>query len=227
MWPRILLAGMIVGFASSYVQATVYGWKSEGNVLCLSNDLESVPESHRATAQKFMSKLAGKRAVVSVESAPSPEPITTSVNLELSAYERGLEKGLQVGEQRVALAGELARTVLAAVPRTPPPRIIIQQPGPTIIREVTPDYYVPPFYGFIGPEASWPWGASHIYGYSYGFRRLAPHSHFFPGSRRGLRARRTGLFFSSRFRARHGKLFFPHGHVSHHGFLSGHGFVVR
>jgi hypothetical protein len=143
----------------------------------------------------------------------------------MNAYERGLAQGLHTAERQVALAGELARNIVAAIPRPAPPRIIIQQPGPTIIREVSPAYDALPFYGFISPYASFNWGVP--YGYSYGFRRLVPHSHFFPTSRRSLRARRTGLFFSPAFRARHGELFFPDGHFSHHGFLSGHGFVVR
>jgi hypothetical protein len=225
----LMLACAVLGVSVSYLtplaQATVYGWKGERGVWHFSNDLESVPEAYRPTAQKFTSKLAG--AIVSVEPAPSPEPTPTSVDPQLSAYERGLEHGLHTAERQVALAGELARNILSAVPRTPPSRIIIQQPGPTIIREVSPDYSPSPFYGFIGPYVPSPWGRFQGYGYPYGFRRLVPHSHFFPGSRRSLGARRTGVFFSPAFRERHGELFFPHGHFSHHGFLFGHGFVVR
>lgn len=194
----------------------------------LTNDPEAVPDAHRASAQKFTSKkLASRSAAVPGESAPPPEPITTPGNLQLSAYERGLERGLQSAERQAALAGDLARNILAAVPPPSPPRIIIQQAGPTIIREVSPSYYPQPFYGFLSPYASFHWGLPYGHVYPYGFQRLVPHSHFFPGSRRSLRARRTGLFFSLTFRARHGELFFPHGHSSHHGFLSGHGFVIR
>jgi hypothetical protein len=219
------MLGLIVFLSSSPAQATVYGWKGEGGVWNLSNDPEAVPDAHRASAQQFTSKLAGRSASVPVEPAPPTEPLTTPGNLQMNAYERGLAQGLHTAERQVALAGELARNIVAAIPRPAPPRIIIQQPGPTIIREVSPAYDALPFYGFISPYASFNWGVP--YGYSYGFRRLVPHSHFFPTSRRSLRARRTGLFFSPAFRARHGELFFPDGHFSHHGFLSGHGFVVR
>jgi len=222
-----LVLGVTLCCWASLAQATVYRWKGEGGVWHLSNDLEAVPEAQRTAAQKFTSKLAGKSASVATEPAPSPDPTTTPMNFQMSAYERGLAQGLQAAERQVALAGELARTILTAVPRTPPPRIIIQQPGPTIIREVSYDYYAPPHHGFIGPYAPSFWGAPYGHGYAYGFRRLVPHSHFFPGSRRSLRSRRTGLFFSPTFRARHGEIFFPHGHSSHHGFLSGHGFVIR
>jgi hypothetical protein len=221
------MLGLIMFLSSSPAQATVYGWKGEDGVWRLSNDLEAVPDAQRASAQKFTSKLAGRNASVAVEPPLSTEPTTAPVNLQMSAYERGLERGLQSAERQVALAGELARNILAAVPRPSPPRIIIQQPGPTIIREVSPNYYTPPFYAFLSPYASFNWGPPYGYGYPYGFRRLVPHSHFFPSSRRSLRARRTGLFFSPTFRAQHGELFFPHGHSSHHGFLSGHGFVIR
>ncbi|MBI3304439.1 MAG: hypothetical protein HYZ72_20445, partial [Deltaproteobacteria bacterium] len=137
---------------------------------------------------------------------PSPEAE------QASAYERGLERGLQTAEHQVALAGELARTVLAAVPPAPPTRIVIQQPAPTIIRYISPAYSAPPFYGFIGPYAPYFFGSLYGFSYAYGFNRgrFVPHSHFFPGTR----SRRTGLFF-------------PHGHFSQDGFLFGHGFVVR
>jgi hypothetical protein len=219
------MLGLIVFLSSSPAQATVYGWKGEDGVWRLSNDLEDVPDAQRAATQKFTSKLAGRGVDGLAEPPLSTEPTTEPVNLQMSAYERGLERGLQSAERQVALAGELARNILAAVPRPSPPRIIIQQPGPTIIREVSPAYDTLPFYGFLSPYASFNWGLP--YGYSYGFRRLVPHSHFFPSSRRSLRARRTGLFFSPTFRAQHGELFFPDGHSSHHGFLSGHGFVIR
>lgn len=235
MWSRdinvfstIVILGIVVFLATPHARATVYGWRNEEGIWHLSNDLESIPEAHRSVAQKFTSKLAGGSASVAAEPAPSPEPTTASVDLRMSAYERGLERGLQSAERQVALAGELARNMVAAVPRPSPPRIIIiQQPGPTIIREVSPGYATSPFYGFLSPYASFNWGLPYGHSYPYGFRRLVPHSHFFPGSRRSLRARRTGLFFSPTFRARHGELFFPHGHFSHHGFVSGHGFVVR
>lgn len=223
--PTIVILGLIVFLSSSHAQATVYGWKGEDGVWRLSNDPEAVPDAYRASAQKFTSKLAGRSVSVPVESSQPTEPRSTPVNPQMNAYERGLAQGLHTAERQAALAGELARTILTAIPPPPPPRIIIQQPGPIIIREVSPTYYTPPFYGFLSPYASFNWGLP--YGYAYGFRRLVPHSHFFPTSRRGLRARRTGLFFSPTFRAQHGELFFPDGHFSHHGFLFGHGFVVR
>jgi hypothetical protein len=176
--------------------------------LHLSNDPETVPEAQRATAKTFTSKLAGKAAPESTVpiAPPSPEAIP------VSAYERGLERGLQAAERQVALAGELARTVLTAVPQSSPSQIIIQQPGPIIVREASPRYYAPPFYGFIGPYTPHFWTPYGFGGYAYGFRhgRFVPHSHFFPGTRR----RRSGLFFL-------------HGHFTHRGFLFGHGLVVR
>jgi hypothetical protein len=144
---------------------------------------------------------------------PSPNPETEPVNVTMNAYERGLDLGLQTAAQQVTLAGELARTMLAAVPPAPPTRIIIQQPGPTIIRYVSPDYYSPPYSSFIAPYSPFFGGAPYWWGgYAYGFRqgRFVPHSHFFPcvhGPCRGL--------------------FFPHGHFFQDGFPVGHGIVVR
>jgi hypothetical protein len=206
--------GMAMCCWASLAQATVYGWKDANGVWNLSNDLESIPEAGLPSARKFTSKLARNSASSVTEPAPPLESVATPVNLQLNAYERGLEQGLQAADRQVALAGELARNILAAAPRTPPPRIIIQQPGPMIIREVLPEHYPAFFHGFIAPYVPSHWRLSYGYGYPYGFRRLVPHSHFFPGSRRGLRARRE-------------RIFFPQGHSSHHGFLAGYGFVIR
>jgi len=189
----------------------VYVWKGESGALHLSNDLAAIPESQRATATEFTSKLVGKSAPEGAEAVITPSPESGTISL----YERGLERGLQLSERQVALAGELARSLLAAAPSAPPIRIVIQQPAQTIIRYVAPDSYAPPFYGFIGPYLPYSpygfgYGYSFGYGYGFGRGRFAPHSHFFPGTC----SRRIGLFF-------------PHGHFSQDGFLFGHGFVVR
>jgi len=207
--PTVLFLGFMFFLASAPARATVYLWRGENGAMNLVNDLDDVPEAQRATAKKFTSKLASKSAPEgAVPSAPAdPEAGAPS------AYERGLERGLATAERQITLAGELARTVLTAMPPAPPTRIIIQQPAPTIIRYASPYYYAPPFYGFIGPYSPYfPYGFPYGFGYSYGFGfgRLVPHSHFFPG----VRGVHTGLFF-------------PHGHFSQDGFLFGHGFVVR
>lgn len=199
--------GFMFFCSTSLGHATVYFWRGESGVLNLSNDPEEVPEAHRETAQQFTAKLP----VASAPEAAGPlVPATTEATL-LSMYERGLDRGLQTAEQQVALAGELARSVLSAIPPAPPTRIIIQQSAPTVVRHVSPGYAGYPFYGAIGPYSPYsPYGYG--YGYAYGFRRgrFVPHSHFFPGTR----GRRTGIFF-------------PRGHFSRDGFLFGHGFVVR
>ncbi len=193
----------IIFFLPALTSASVYSWKSADGVLVLSNDLEDVPEHQRKTVKKFTSKFAGKSIPVEVALPPLP---SAEANVT-SAYERGLERGLETAERQVAMAGELARTVLAAVPPAPPTRIVIQQSAP-IVRYVSPDYHFP-FYGSIGPYAPYfPYGSSYAYGFGRG--RLVRHSHFFPGTR-----------------GRHRGLFFPRGHFSQNGFLFGHGFVVR
>jgi hypothetical protein len=216
------VTGILVLLSSAYARATVYEWKGEGGVLHLSNDLEVIPEAQRASAQQYTSKLAGVTVPVSTESPPPAAREMTPVDVQLNAYQRGLEQGLQTAERQVTLAGELARTVLEAAPRTPPVRIVVQQPGPVVIRDVSPAYYTPayyaPFYGFGGPYGYYDfplWSAcapSPRFSFNYSFRcsRFIPHSHFFPG----VRGPRTGFFF-------------PSGHFSHHGFLSGPAFVVR
>lgn len=206
-------AALVVSFlfCVSSAHATVYSWRDENGRLHFCNDQEEVPEAHRTLAKTFKSKLAAQNpAEVPVTApAPSAEPIAPS------AYERGLERGLQAAERQVALAGELARTLLAAAPAPPPPSspqiIIIQQPAP-VVRYVSPEpAYAPPFYGFIAPYSTY-YGFPYNYTYPYGFGRgrLIRHSHFFPGARR----RRAGLYF-------------PYGHASHRGFPFGHGFVLR
>jgi hypothetical protein len=203
----VLLLGLLNFFFPPASQATVYSWQHEDGVLMLSNDPEAIPEAKRETAKKFTSKFAGKSAPAAVAPEVAPPSPPSPEESVMSSYERGLERGLQTAAQQVAMAGELARTVIAAAPRTPPTRIIIQQSAP-VVRYTSPGYDFP-YYGFIGPYAPYfPYG----YSYGYGFRRgrFVRHSHFFPGTR----GRRHGIFF-------------PHGHFSQSGFLFGHGFVVR
>jgi hypothetical protein len=212
--PRFLalFLGITLLLSASGVQATVYAWKDANGVWNLANELEDVPEAQRPSAKKFTSKFAGLPAPESLPLSPSPDPETAPSTVTMTAYERGLERGLQSATQQVTLATELARTVLTAIPPTSPARIIIQQPSPMIIRDVSPGYYAPPFYGLIGPYSPFYWGGPYWGGYAYGFRwgRFVPHSHFFPG----VRGPRRGLFF-------------PHGHFFQDGFPVGHGLVVR
>ncbi|MBI3249809.1 MAG: DUF4124 domain-containing protein [Deltaproteobacteria bacterium] len=213
----ISLGGLLL-FASS-AQATVYSWRDVGGSLQFSNSVDAVPEVQRASARQFVSKFA-TAAPAPVEVQPPAEPETTAVQLQMSAYERGLAQGLQTAEQQVALAGELARSVLVAVPRTPPPRIVVQQAGAVIIRDVSPDYYSQPFYGRLSPYGSPYWdvpagpycGTSSRFSSTRSLRcsRFVRHSHFFPGGQR------SGA-----------ELFFPQGHFSHRGYLFGSGFVSR
>jgi hypothetical protein len=207
--PVALLVSVLCCASSGH--ATVYSWRDENGKLHFCNDQEEVPEAHRTSAKTFKSKLAAQNPVAVPVTAPAPsaEPVA------ISAYDRGLERGLQTAERQVALAGELARTLLAAAPQPPPPSppqiIIIQQPA-TIVRYVSPEpSYAPPFYGFIAPYSTYsgfPYNDTYAYGFGRG--RLIRHSHFFPGARR----RGPGLYF-------------PYGHARHRGFLFGHGFVVR
>jgi hypothetical protein len=204
---RVLIAfsfGGILFFGSSSAWATVYGWKGEGGTLHFSNDLTDVPESQRTATQKFISKLAKPAELMtSSPDAPSEAALRTDVsasanaspvNRELSVYERGLEQGLQAAERQVELAGQLAQSIVAAAPRTPPTRVIVQQSGPVIIHSRTPEYYFSPFYNYAGFYFSAPCSST----------RFIPHSHFFPG-----------------LRSRGAEVFFPQGHFSHHGFLCG------
>jgi hypothetical protein len=204
--------------------ATIYGWQEDGGVLNLSNDPEEVPDTE--TAQKYTTRFLKKSAKKDTKAADKTEstettataPITDPATAEverLRAYERGLEQGLATAERQVQMAGELARTVLSAIPPAPPvqPRapvhIVVQQAAP-VVRHSSPGQNSP-FYGFIGPYTPHSYFGGHG-GYSYGFRqgRFPRHSHFYPGRRGGRRG-----------------LFFPRGHFSRDGFLFGHGIVLR
>lgn len=214
----IPISGLLL-FAS-LAQATVYSWRDVGGSLQFSNSVDAVPEAQRASARQFVSKFTTAAAPALVEVNPPAGPETTPVHLQMNAYERGLAQGLQTAEQQVALAGELARSVLAAVPRPPPPRIVVQQAGAVIIRDVAPDYYSHSLYGGIRPYGSPYWdvpagpycGTSSRFSSTRSLRcsRFVRHSHFFPGGRR------SGA-----------ELFFPQGHFSHRGYLFGNGFVSR
>jgi len=165
-------------------RATVYGWKGEGGVLVLSNDPSEVPEDQLASAQKFTAKPAPRP--VTDEQAPHP-PTTEAAQVD--AYQRGFDAGLQAAEREVALIGELALSVLAAAPQTPPAPIVIEQSAPPIAPDVLSDY-APPYYGFAGPYVPYPFP----YAFAVSF---VPRRHFFPGA--------GGRRFVP---------FFPHGQLS-------------
>ena len=205
-----LLVGLFLISSSTVVHATVFAWKGEGGALHFSNDPEGVPEAQRTSARQFTSKLAGTAAPETPIPASPPPPVVEPA----SAYERGLERGLLAAERQMEMTNELLKTTLQAVRQPsppPPPAIIIQQPSEPVVRYVDrgPSHF--PYYGFIAPYSSY-WGVPYVYQYPYGFQqgRFVPHSHFFPGTRR----RNRGIFF-------------PDGHSTHHGFLFGHGIVIR
>ena len=137
------------------MHATVYSWRDENGKLHFCNDQEEVPEAHRTSAKTFKSKLAAQNPVEVPVTAPAPsaEPVA------ISAYERGLERGLQAAERQVALAGELARTLLAAAPQPPPSLTSANHHCPTptpVVRYVSPEpAYAPPYYGFIAPYSTY------------------------------------------------------------------------
>ena len=146
--PVALLVSVLCCAAAAH--ATVYSWRDEHGKLHFCNDQEEIPEAHRTVAKTFKSKFVAQTPVTMpvTASVPSAEvPVTAPVPhaepVAISAYERGLEHGLQTAARQVALAGELARTLLAAAPQPPPsppapPQIIIvQQPAP-IVRYVSP-----------------------------------------------------------------------------------------
>jgi hypothetical protein len=206
----LLVFGALVFLLPSLGDATVYGWRGENGVLHLTNNQEEVPEAHRPAAKTFTSRLAMQNPVTAPETAPAPSVAPDTI----SAYERGLERGLQTAERQVALAGELARTLLVAAQPPPPPAppqiIIVQQPAPVVRYVSSEPAYAPPYYGYIGPYSTHGFPYNNTYAYGFGRGRLIRHSHFFPGARR----RGPGLYF-------------PYGHSRHRGFLFGHGLVVR
>jgi hypothetical protein len=205
----VLLISVLLISSSTVVHATVFAWKGEGGALHLSNDPEEIPEAHRPSARQFTSKLAGKAASENPETSSSPSPLAEPT----TAYERGVERGLFAAERQMEMTNEILKTTLQAVrqPAPPPPTIIIQQQSDPVVRYVDRDPYAVPYYGFISPYFPYG-GVPYAYHYPYGFRRgrFVSHSHFFPGTR----GRNTSIFF-------------PRGHSSHHGFLSGHGIVER
>ena len=168
-------------------RATVYSWRGEGGVLMVSNDPSDVPADQQASAVKFTAKPAPKPV-----SDDEASPFRSAEAAQADAYQRGFDAGLQAAERQVALAAELARTVLAAVPQTPPASIVIEQSTPPVAPYVAADY-APPYYGFAPPYAAYP--------FPYAFAvNFIPHRHFFPGAR--------GHRFAP---------FFPHGRFSRAG----------
>jgi hypothetical protein len=197
---RVLLVSMLALLCVSHsvAHATVYSWKGEGGVLMLSNDPKDVPPDQQASVRKFTSTPAPAPAPVADDEDPTVQPPRAG-GARVDAYQRGFDAGLEAAERQVALANELARTVLAAIPQTPPAPVVIEQSAPPAAPYggwYASPYYASPYYGFGYPP----------YPFLYGFAVSSfPRRHFFPG-----------------FRGRRFAPFFPHGGFSHfpHGGFS-------
>src|SRR5262249_24738047 len=128
---RVLLVSMVALLCVSHpvAHATVYSWKGEGGVLMLSNNPNDVPPDQQASVRKFTSAPAPARAPVLDDDEAAGQPSRVDAT-RVDAYQRGFDAGLEAGERQVALAGELARTVLASIPQTPPAPVVIEQAAP-------------------------------------------------------------------------------------------------
>jgi len=174
---RVLLVSMVALLCVSHsvAQATVYSWKGEGGVLMLSNNPNDVPPDQQASVRKFTSAPAPAPALVPDDDEASGQPPRGDAT-RVDAYQRGFDAGLEAGERQVALAAELARTVLASIPQTPPAPVVIEQSAPPAAPyggcDYGPAYYASPYYGFGYPP----------YPFLYGFAVSSfPRRHFVSG----------------------------------------------
>jgi len=211
-----VLIGVLVVLLASRGEATVYTWVDQAGALHLSSSAEDVPEAERSSLRSFTAKALPPEAAAATSPADDGGapfermPRVSDPNDRPTAYERGLDRGLEVGEQEARIAGELARTMLGSiVPPPPPPPPPRREPPPFVV-SVIPSYYervavIAPYLLFY-PGV--PFGGLVS---TFGVSRFVPHSHFSPGT----------------FGPRRG-LFFPHGHATQdNGFLFGDAFVLR
>jgi hypothetical protein len=216
-WSLIAAVGVVLATAPEEGRATVYTWREGDGVRHFTNSLDEVPEDHRATAKTFVRRDAPSRDAAPAESAPAtPEPADDS-------YHRAVELGATIALEQTREIGELARSLVDSLRRDPtPPREVRRVERPA--RE-KPGFHVSiipagrrwperVFYGAIAPTGGCSGcccGNAFGYGWDFGWRRLVPHSHFFPTL---AGARRSGLFF-------------PHGHqLDADLFLVGDGYWV-
>jgi Domain of unknown function (DUF4124) len=170
--------------------ATVYSWRDAQGALHISNDSDDVPAAQPEGVRKFTAKDPPRSAVAGL---PSPAPADDPPG----DYERGLEAGMQLGEQQVRMAAELAQTILAAMPpREPvasaaPPAVSIDYvPGPDelgVSAACAAGYLGCPYW-YVGPA---------LIG-----RRFFPHSHH-----PGMHGAGRGLFLAHDFAAHNNGLF--------------------
>jgi len=217
---RIALLIGLISFLSSLLSsplahATVYAWKDDGGILYMSNDPGEVPEAARAGARSFTAKSpvapSDSRAVapsdsLAMEGAPAP-PVASPRRGD--AFASGFERGVEMSERQARVLGELASSLVRAVPVAQP--VVIREPPAFVVRYVSPSYAASYAGAFPGCSPFWPAvPGAFTSSCAFGPSRFIPHSHFFPGTvgpRRGL--------------------FFPFGHATqNNGFLFGQGFLV-
>ena len=151
------MALVAVLLACPAAHATVYSWKGEGGVRIMSNDPDDVPKDQQGAAEQYTAKAGPKPA-------PAEDASSDALGADVGPgdpYRRGFDAGLQAADREVALAGELAPSILASVPRTPPPPTIIYQyqAAPPVAPQMAYGYPPPyPYYGVGAPYGSYPFG---------------------------------------------------------------------
>jgi hypothetical protein len=201
-----LLIGLISLLPSPLAHATVYAWKDDGGALYMSNDPEEVPEAAKASAKSFTAKTPARQPEGTAAPGPPPQPRAEAYSR--GAFETGFERGLEVSERQTRMIGELAHSLLRALPAPAP--VVTRDRPVFVVRYVGPTYSAYPV-AFGGCSSFWS-GFPGAFSFPCGFAasRFVPHSHFFPG---GVGPRRG--------------LFFPFGHATRdNGFLFGQGVLV-
>jgi hypothetical protein len=202
----VSICTLLLSLVVSPARATVYRWQDQDGAQVFTNSQEEVPESQRSSVKTFTAKPPVERTVKEESATDRPEAEGPPPE---RAWERGFERGLATGERQVKLATDLARTLLAAVPRAPS-QTFVREPPQVTVAYVPRERYVLhayPWRTFIAPYG--PSFVSPAFGYASPRRFFVPHSHFFPGT----------------FGPRSG-LFFPYGHWTEDGSLVGWGYVV-
>jgi hypothetical protein len=130
-----VLAGLVVWtlvVAAGSADATVYRWRDADGALHFSNDSADVPPGEPEAFHSFTTRAPARVATES--GAPAVSPLATGgvVGDPPGEYERGLAAGIELGEQQLRAAAELAAVMVERVPEAPPAWVPIPQPEPGV-----------------------------------------------------------------------------------------------
>jgi uncharacterized protein DUF4124 len=111
-----LIGLMMVLLVCTSSEATVYSWRDENGTLHFANDADAVPSDPAGGVRTFTAKTPTRPAPSLADGGGRVADRSADPPVD---YERGLAAGLQIGEEQLRAAVDLAQSARAPAPQAP------------------------------------------------------------------------------------------------------------